>query len=89
MTHSASSVSGRSALYNVDFRSWLKFQTSRLLLETANAKFGETLKLGVWMMRIASNFNKQLCQRSGDFIFIPVLAIMSNLYFDYYNFGMV
>lgn len=43
VTHSASSVSGRSALYNVDFRSWLKFQTSGLLLETANAKFGETL----------------------------------------------
>lgn len=42
VTHSASSVSGKSALYNTDFRSWLKFQTSRLLLETANVKFGET-----------------------------------------------
>lgn len=41
------------------------------------------------MMRTASNFNKQLCKSGGDFIFIPVLAIMNNLYFDYYNFEMV
>lgn len=41
------------------------------------------------MMHITSNFNKQLCKRNGDFIFIPVLAITINLYFDYYNFGMV